>query len=51
MTLHLGGHYLEAIDQARKALDVRRELWGAENVESAESLLQLARFAIEHSDE
>ena len=51
MTLHMGGHYLEAIDRARKALDVRRELWGAENVESAESLLQLARFAIEHSDE
>ncbi|MEJ7595089.1 MAG: tetratricopeptide repeat protein [Planctomycetaceae bacterium] len=51
MTLHMGGHYFEAIDRARKALDVRRELWGTDHVESAESLLQLARFSLEHSDE
>ena len=50
MALHAKGQYLEAIDRANKALDVRRELWGAENVECAESLLQLARFSIEHSD-
>ncbi len=51
IALHANGHYLEAINRARAALNFRRELWGSENVESAESLLQLSSFSMEHSSE
>ena len=49
--LRANGQYLQAIDHANKALGARRRLWTPDNVESAESLLQLASFSVEHSDE
>ena len=51
IALHARGQYLKAIDRAAKALDARRRLWGADHVESAESLLLLASLSVEHSDE
>lgn len=49
-TLHAKGQYREAIERSVESLSIRRRLGGHEQIETAESLLQLAMLSIEHSD-
>lgn len=48
--LHHDGRYLEAADHARRALQTRRQLWGPDHRETAESLLRLGWLYTEHAD-
>lgn len=49
--VHYGlGHYEKAEPLLKRALELRRELYGSESVEVADSLEQLSRVRFEHSD-
>jgi CHAT domain-containing protein/tetratricopeptide (TPR) repeat protein len=48
--LHAAGRFREAIGAAEEALTLRRRLWGAGHVETAESQIRLAWLATEHAD-
>jgi CHAT domain-containing protein len=48
--LQVKGHYRDATRCAEEALTGRRRLWGADHVETAESLLRLAWLSTEHAD-
>lgn len=48
--MHAAGRFREAIGLAEKSLDLRRQLWGSDHRETAESLLLLGWLSTEHAD-